>query len=90
MLYSFDAVNIKHMPIKPRYWTGELQAKFNEIKKLEGQLKEPLRPWAEGIRRRRAPGRIEGIPEITTEQEFIEMLLQQQETGQSERGRGRR
>ena len=89
MLYSFDAVNINHMPIKPRYWTDELQAKFNEIKKLEGELKEPLRPWAEGVRRRRAPrGRIEGAPEITTEQEYIEMILQ--EAGQSERGRGRR
>ena len=87
MLYSFDAVNIKHMPIKTRYWTDELQAKFNEIKKLEEELKEPLRPWAEGARRRRASIG-EGVLEITTEDELREMLLQEME--QSEKGRGRR
>lgn len=45
MLYSFDGSNIGHIPVKPRYWAAELQAKFNEIKKSEKDPKEPLRTW---------------------------------------------
>lgn len=46
MLYSFDGTNIAHKPVKARYWTSELQAKFNQIKKAEKEPKEPLRSWA--------------------------------------------
>jgi len=45
MLYSFDRVNMERVPIKPRYWDDKLQARFNEIQRLEKEPKEPLRAW---------------------------------------------
>jgi len=90
MLYSSDAEHINHMPIKARYWDDGLQARFNEIKKLEDELREPLRPWAKGGGRRRAIGRPgEGIGEITREQELIEMLRQEAEQAEKGKGKGR-
>lgn len=56
MLYSFEGTNIKHTPIKQKYWTKELQAKFNEIKKAEKVSKEPLRDWNNRpVQRKRGP-----------------------------------
>jgi len=56
MLYSFDGTNIEYMPIQTRYWTKELQAKFNELKKSEKEPKKPLRVWGSRLgRRRRGP-----------------------------------
>jgi len=45
MLYTCDGTNIKRMPIKQRYWAEELQARFNDIRRSEKELKEPLRDW---------------------------------------------
>ncbi len=58
MLYSSDGINIEHVPVKARYWTAELQAKFAEINKFVEQPKVPLRPWSGGPAgiERRAPG----------------------------------
>lgn len=54
MLYSFDGVDIEHMPIKSRYWAEELLSRFNEIKRSEKEKKEPLREWGTrtGLQRR--------------------------------------
>ncbi len=46
MLYTFDGTNIEHMPVRARYWTPELQAKFNDIKRSEKETREPLRSWS--------------------------------------------
>ena len=84
MLYTFDGTDIRHTPVKQRYWPDELQVKFNEIRKLEEEPKQPLRQWAAGTRQRRVrPRGVEG--EITTEEEFIEMMLQDMK--QREKGR---
>ena len=53
MLYSFDRANMERVPIKPRYWDDGLQAKFNEIQKLEKEPKEPLRGWGDRPEERR-------------------------------------
>ncbi len=55
MLYSFDGMNIKRMPIKTRYWPEEMQVIFGEIRKAEKEPKEPLRAWSsKGVRTRRS------------------------------------
>ena len=45
MLYSLDGIDIDNMPIGSKYWSEDLQAKFNEIQKLEKEPKKPLREW---------------------------------------------
>lgn len=45
MLYSVDGNEIEHMPIKSRYWSDDLQARFAEIKREEKTVKQPLRAW---------------------------------------------
>jgi len=43
MLYSFDAVNVERMPVRMRYWSADIQLKFNEIRRLQKEPKQPLR-----------------------------------------------
>ncbi|MEE9370980.1 MAG: hypothetical protein V3W45_05855, partial [Sedimentisphaerales bacterium] len=55
--------NMDRVPIKPRYWADGLQVKFNEIKRLEKESKEPLRDWGgRPGERRLGPRPIEEIP----------------------------
>jgi hypothetical protein len=49
MLYSFDGMNIEHMPVKSVYWAKELQATLGQIQKLQKQPKEPLRVWGSQV-----------------------------------------
>ncbi|HEW78887.1 MAG TPA: hypothetical protein ENH34_02825 [Phycisphaerales bacterium] len=54
MLYTFEGTDIKHIPIKQKYWTKELQLKINEIKKAEKEPREPFRDWdSSPVQRRR-------------------------------------
>jgi len=57
MLYSFNGMDIEHMPIGSRYWHEELQRKFIEIKRAEKEPRQPLRAWDSRLTggRRRAP-----------------------------------
>jgi hypothetical protein len=45
MLYSFDGTDIDHIPASTRYWDEPLRAKLNEIRLLQKEPREPLRPW---------------------------------------------
>ncbi|UCE99378.1 MAG: hypothetical protein JSV82_09495 [Planctomycetota bacterium] len=63
MLYSFDGADMERVPIKSRYWADGLQAKFNEIKRLEKEPKEPLRGWGGRLEERRlGPRPLEETP----------------------------
>ena len=52
MLYTFDGMNIEHVPTKRSYWPKELSEKYNDIQKLEQEPKQPLRPWGGKVTRR--------------------------------------
>lgn len=45
MLYSFDGATIEHMPVKNSYWASDLQAAYNEIRKLQSEPREEFRPF---------------------------------------------
>ena len=45
MLYSFDGAIIEHMPVKNSYWASDLQAAYNEIRKLQSEPREEFRPF---------------------------------------------
>jgi len=56
MLYSYDGINIEHMPVKVMNWSRGLQAIFSDIQKSIKQKKQPLRDWGRKFgRMRRAP-----------------------------------
>jgi hypothetical protein len=44
MLYSYDGVNIEHMPVGMRFWDEDTKSKFNEISTNLKQAKQPWRP----------------------------------------------
>ncbi len=56
MLYSFDGINIEHMPVGTAYWSKNMQSVFNYIAKLEREPQEPFKDFGSGGRRRGRPG----------------------------------
>jgi len=72
MLYSFNGAGIERIPIKSRYWSEELQLRYNEIKRAEKEPIEPLRDWGE-----KGKGFIEeGIEYEPTDEEMLNILLE--------------
>ena len=63
MLYSFDGINIEHMPVGTIYWSKDMQTAFNYIAKLEREPHEPFKPFGSGSRRgaRQGPGGYEDM-----------------------------
>jgi hypothetical protein len=59
MLYSFDGVNIKHMPVGAKYWDTDLQAVYSQIGRLEREPQEPFKDFGAGGRRRGRPGEMD-------------------------------
>jgi hypothetical protein len=56
LLYSFDGTSVERMAVKQRYWPEKLQARYIEIRKLEKEPKQPLRPFGSKVgERRRGP-----------------------------------
>jgi len=56
MLYSFDGINIEHMPVGTTYWSKEMQTAFNYIAKLEREPNEEFKAFGSGRRRGGLPG----------------------------------
>jgi len=56
MLYSFDGINIEHMPVGTTYWSEEMQSMFNHIAKLEREPHEEFKAFGTGRRRGGLPG----------------------------------
>ena len=56
MLYSFDGINIEHMPVGTTYWSKDMQTVFNYIAKLEREPQEPFKNFGTGRRGGARPG----------------------------------
>ncbi|HUT47100.1 MAG TPA: hypothetical protein VMX36_12505 [Sedimentisphaerales bacterium] len=56
MLFSFDGINIEHMPVGTTYWSKDMQTVFNYIAKLEREPQEPFKDFGSGRRRGARPG----------------------------------
>jgi len=52
MLYSFDGIDIEHMPIRTAYLAKDLQKWYGDIRILEKEPREPLKAWGTSGRRR--------------------------------------
>ena len=56
MLYSFDGIDIEHMPVRTAYWAKDLQKWYGDIRILEKEPREPLRGWNTSSRRQQRTG----------------------------------
>ncbi len=56
MLYSFDGVDIEHMPVRTAYWAKDLQKWYGAIRLLEKEPREPLKAFGSTGRRQRTGG----------------------------------
>ena len=56
MLYSFDGINIEHMPVGTTYWSKDMQTVFNNIARLEREPHEEFKAFGSGRRRGALPG----------------------------------
>ena len=54
MLYSFDGINIEHMPVGTTYWSKDMQGTFSDIAKLAREPQEPFKDFGGSGRRRRS------------------------------------
>jgi hypothetical protein len=56
MLYSFDGINIEHMPVGTQYWSKDMQNVFNYISILEREPHEEFKAFGSSRRRGGLPG----------------------------------
>ena len=56
MLYSFDGINIEHMPVGTTYWSKDMQGTFSNIARLSRETPEPFKDFGSGRRRGGIPG----------------------------------
>ena len=84
MLYSFDGINIEHMPVGTTYWSKDMQTVFNYIAQLEREPQEPFKDFSATRRRgsRSEQGAYEGM-------EMYEDMYNQQMMEGPGGGRGR-
>jgi hypothetical protein len=75
MLYSFDGINIDHMPVGTTYWSQDMQSTFNYIAKLEREPQEPFKDFGSGGRRGGLPGQGGGYEDMGM---YDEMMYEQQ------------
>lgn len=86
MLYSFDGINIEHMPVGTTYWSKDMQTMFNYIAKLERETQEPFKDFSATRRRGSRSGQggaYEGM------EMYDEMMYEQQMMEGAGGGRGR-
>jgi len=56
MLYSFDGINIDHMPVGTTYWSKDMQSTFSYISRLSREKQEPFKGFGSDRRRGGLPG----------------------------------
>jgi hypothetical protein len=75
MLYSYDGINIEHMPVGTTYWTKEMQAVFNHISKLEREPHEEFKAFGSSRRGSILPGQ-GGYDDMGLYDEMEMMMMQ--------------
>jgi hypothetical protein len=56
MLYSFDGIDIMHMPVGRQNWPTTVRTAFSTITKLQSELLEPFKGFGSGVSRQRQGG----------------------------------
>jgi len=61
MLYSYDGINIRHMPVGSTYWPTELQSVYSQIGRLQREPQEPFKAFGSSSGRQRRGGLDQGM-----------------------------
>jgi len=61
MLYSYDGLNIMHMPVGRANWPADVRTAFSTISRLEAEPQEPFKGFGSGGSRRRQGGLYEDM-----------------------------
>jgi len=85
MLYSFDGINIEHMPVGTTYWSKDMQSTYSNISRLSRETQEPFKAFGTGQRRGGLPGMGGDYNDMGM---YDEMMYEQQMEGMGG-GRGR-
>jgi len=56
MLYSFDGIDIMHMPVGRQNWPTTVRTAFSTITRLQAELQEPFKGFGSGVSRQRQGG----------------------------------
>ena len=80
MLYSFDGINIEHMPIGTTYWSKDMQSTYSYISRMSREEQEPFKDFGSGRRRGGRPGQggyedMGLYDEMLYEQEMMEGMM---------------
>jgi hypothetical protein len=75
MLYSFDGINIEHMPVGTTYWSKEMQSVFNYIAKLEREPQDPFKAFGTGRRRGVRPIKARMIWECMMKWDYMDGII---------------
>ena len=73
MLYSFDGINIMHMPVGRANWPAEVQIVSSTIGRLQRELQEPFKAFGGGGSRRRMGGQYDDMGEEMMYEEMYDM-----------------
>ena len=63
MLYSFDGIDIMHMPVGRENWPATMRTAFSNITRLQAEPQEPFKGFGGGGSRRRQGGMYEDMGE---------------------------
>ena len=86
MLYSFDGLNIEHMPVGTTYWSKDMQGTYSTISRLSRETQEPFKAFGSGRRRGGLPGQGGEYDDMGM---YDEMMYEQQMMEGMGGGRGR-
>jgi len=73
ILYSYDGVELEHMPVGRTYWPADIKAAYAMIQEEQRKPREPLKAWGAG-RRRTRPALFE-MGEGEIDAELYEMMM---------------
>jgi len=82
MLYTYDGMDIRHMPVKASNWPEQLVAAFYDIQKAQREPPKPFRDWDSRIgAARKRPTMMEGYEALDEEYMMMEEMYNMQQPG---------
>ena len=82
MLYTYDGMDIEHMPVKASNWSEQLVAAFYEIQKAQREPPQPFRDWDSRIgAARKRPTMMEGYEGLEEEYMMMDEMYNMQQPG---------
>jgi hypothetical protein len=86
MLYTYDGMDIEHMPVKASNWPAQLVAAFYDIQKAQREPPQPFRDWDSRLSAaKKRPPMMEGYEGLDEEYMMMEEMYNMQQPGPGRR-----